>query len=160
MAPAAPIPLEETSAAVGRELRPIGAAGDARPRVPEPPPVALVSVTDVRLASVAGREHLLDRFYVDLLRFERDHDAGGPFDLVYKAENHDLRFRIVETPPARDDCRPLGVLTPLFREIVEQLETMRYPFDRVRGLVAGEDALLLQDPAGNWLAVAAMREVR
>ena len=44
---------------------------DARPKLPEPPPVTLVSVQDVRLPTVAGLERLLDEFYAGLLRFER-----------------------------------------------------------------------------------------
>jgi hypothetical protein len=51
------------------------AAPDRRPRVPEPLPVRLVAVDDVRLPATAGLERELDAFYVDLLGFARE---GGP----------------------------------------------------------------------------------
>lgn len=51
------------------------AAPDRRARVPEPLPVRLVAVADVRLPATAGLERQLDAFYVDLLGFARE---GGP----------------------------------------------------------------------------------
>lgn len=58
------------------ELHPLETAveltvDDARPRMPEPLPVRLVSVDDVRLPASAGVEVLLNAFYVELLGFER-----------------------------------------------------------------------------------------
>src|SRR3954454_9604123 len=45
---------------------------DRRRRMPEPLPVRLVAVADVRLPATAGLERELDAFYVDLLGFERE----------------------------------------------------------------------------------------
>jgi hypothetical protein len=127
---------------------------DARPRMPEPPPVSLVSVQDVRLPVVAGLERELDAFYGDLLGFERvegSADRGeGP---VYRAENHQLCFFVVEVPPERQNCRPLGILTPHFAEIADRLGELKIEHELVRGLSAGEDGILLQDPTGNWIAL-------
>ena len=118
----------------------------------------LLVVRDVTLPMRAGLEHRVVPFYVDLLRFRRlAGEAGG---VAFEAENFDLHFRVTELSPERPDVRPLGVLTPFFNDIVSELDAMKYEYDLVRGLVAGDDAVLLQDPAGNWLAVAPLREVR
>ena len=156
MRSSSPIPLDGDPTPPGRDLRPIGAADDLRPLIPEPPPVRLAAVRDVTLPMRAGLEHKIEPFYVNLLRFRRRPGA----EPVYEAENHDLHLRVTELGPERPDVRPLGVQTPFFNEIVSDLDAMRYEYDLVRGLVAGDDAVLLQDPAGNWLAVAPLREVR
>jgi hypothetical protein len=62
------------------ELEPAGGSvetGDAdpRPRMPEPLPVRLIAVANVRLQATAGLELQLDAFYVGVLGFERD---GAP----------------------------------------------------------------------------------
>ena len=158
MRSSSPIPLDDDPVLPGRELRPIGAADDLRPTIPEPPPVRLAVVRDVTLPMRAGLEHKVEPFYVRLLRFRRLPDPAG--GLAFEAENHDLHFRVTELSPARPDVRPLGVLTPFFNDIASELDAAKYEYDLVRGLVAGDDALLLQDPAGNWLAVAPLREVR
>jgi hypothetical protein len=51
---------------------------DRRRRMPEPLPVRLVSVADVRLPATAGLERQLDAFYVGLLGFEREGVARKP----------------------------------------------------------------------------------
>src|SRR5687768_7544306 len=131
---------------------------DSRPKMPEPPPVALVAVQDVRLPVVAGLEHELDWFYRDLLRFERQEaSADSPDGPVYRSENHDLCFFVVEVPPERPGCRPVGIISPFFSEIVEQLDKARHEFEHQRGLVTGEDGILLQDPSGNWITLAPLR---
>ena len=146
--------VAETSPVRMEELRE-AARNDTRPTLPEPPPVMLVSVGDVTLDAPAGAEAKLDDFYVRLLAFERDADG-----LAFHAEKYAIRFRVVAEPEPRDDRRPLGIVTPRFDEIVEMLEHERIPYDRVRGLVAGEDGLLLRDPAGNWLAVGDLQTLR
>ncbi len=151
--------LGPASAAVTATLE--AARGDARPKMPEPPPVRLMSVRDVRLPMVAGLERAMDGFYRDLLRFERVEvgaDRGeGP---VYRAENHDLRLDVVEVPPEDQVSRPLGVISPHYGEILEWLAEARIEFERVRGLSAGDDGVLLQDPSGNWVALSPLREFR
>lgn len=140
------------------------AVNDARPRVPEPPPVQLVSIRDVRLPVVAGLERELDAFYRDLLRFERvpapDPAAEANTGPIYRAENHDLRFFVVEVPPERPSCRAIGIVSPHWREIIERLDEQRTPYEFARGLVAASDGVLLQDPTGNWVALFPLREIR
>lgn len=134
---------------------------DDRPRLPEPPPVALVAVQDVQLPMVAGLEHKLDEFYRDLIGFERagpSADTGeGP---VYRSANHDLVFHVVEVPDEGHGARPIGILTPRYQQIVQRLIDMNVDFEIVRGVTAGAEELLMQDPAGNWIAVSAVQEVR
>lgn len=135
---------------------------DSRPKMPEPPPVSLVAVQDVRLPMVAGLEHELDIFYRDQLRFERvdaytDEVGVGP---VYRAENHDLCFDVVETPQDRQGCRPLGIITPHYAEIVIGLDQQKAEYEIVRGIFAGTEELIMKDPAGNWIALIPQRDFR
>lgn len=135
---------------------------DSRPKLPEPPPVSLVAVQDVRLPMVAGLETALDGFYRDLLRFERvevrsDEPEVGP---IYRAENHDLCFFVTEAPDDRQGCRPLGILTRHCSQIVERLDEQKVEYEIVRGIFAGTEELLMKDPAGNWIALMPQREFR
>ena len=77
--------------------------------MPAPLPVKLRAVNDVRLESPAGRERLLDAFYAVLLGMQRV--AGEA--IVYRAENYDLYFDVLEPPIPRDDFRPLRAEVPL-----------------------------------------------
>ena len=56
------------------ELEPLSTpfvpAADHRPRIPEPPPVRLLTVDDAHLPAPAGIEVDLDGFYVQLFGFE------------------------------------------------------------------------------------------
>lgn len=65
-----PVELERSGA-------PFDLPPDARPRMPEPPPVRLVAIADVRLPASAGLETELDAFYIGLLRFEREGVAAA-----------------------------------------------------------------------------------
>ncbi len=130
---------------------------DTRPTLPEPPPVMLVSVGDVSLDAAAGLEVELDRFYVGILAFERVPDEPRPH---YQAEKYQLQFRVVEVPEPRDDRRPIGIMSPRFDAILDLLNDRQVPYERVLGLVAGEDGVLLRDPAGNWLAIGDLKTLR
>ena len=126
-------------------------AADRRPRIPEPPAVQLVAVADMELPGVAGRELAMDAFYVGVLGFERD---GATYELVYRAENFRLRFRLLERPEPREDLRPVGVTVPSLPALMETLNEREIEFVRQRGFGPGEDSLLLRDPAGNWVEVS------
>lgn len=133
------------------------ARADDRPTLPEPPPVRVVALRDVVLPAVAGLHDKLAGFYIGLLRFRRSSDDP----LSFEAENVTLRFNlVVDFPLERDHTRPLGVQVPHYHEVLEHLEASKSDFEVVRGLVAGNDAILLRDPAGNWIAVGELREVR
>jgi len=129
---------------------------DKRPRVEEPLPVRLVAVEDCRLAAAAGLEWELDDFYIRLLGFERD---WAETEIVYRADNHCLRFEILERMREREDLRALGITVPSLGELVLRLIESEIEFVRQRGLVPGMDCLLISDPAGNPLQVSEFRTV-
>jgi hypothetical protein len=129
---------------------------DRRPRVEEPPPVWLLTIADAELLMVAGSEHQLDAFYVELLRFERDHTEPG---IAYRAENFRLRFRAQECPEPREDYRALVIGIPSLEEIVPRLIDAEVVYERLRDLLTGQDRLLIVDPVGNRLELFERRFV-
>src|SRR5258708_7716711 len=100
---------------------------DRRPRIPEPPGVQLVAGAD---GGVAGGEAGMDAFYVGALGFERD---GVGHELVYRAENFRLRFRMLERPEAREGLRALGVTVASLPVVMERLTEQTIEFLRQRG---------------------------
>jgi catechol 2,3-dioxygenase-like lactoylglutathione lyase family enzyme len=116
----------------------------------------LVTVEDARLPAVAGLETRLDAFYVGLLQFERDLKTDG---LVYKAENFRLRFDVVEVAIPRDDMRMLGVIVKSLADMMRRLGDAEIAYSRERGLNAGEERLLLLDPAGNWIRIVQSKAI-
>ena len=129
---------------------------DRRLKVPEPLPVKLVAVADVRLPAPAGVERQLDALYAGLLGFRRAPEAEG---LAYYAENFTLRFDVVEPPVRRPDFRAVGVQVLSLREAEEKLIEAEVEYTRQRGLLPGEERLVLVDPAGNWVELVESREV-
>ena len=129
-------------------------AVDRRPRVPEPLPVRLVTIDDARLLAPAGLERDLDAFYVAVLGFERQ---DPPEQIIYRADNFSLRFDVVEPPLRRDDMRPLGVEVPSLADLEPKLREAGLDYERRRGLLPGEETIVLTDPAGNWVEVADMK---
>lgn len=143
------------------ELEPAGPAtfrpvADRRLKVPEPLPVRLVAVADVRLPAPAGAEHLLDALYVGLLGFQRAPESEG---LAYYADNAALRFDVVEAPVRRTDYRAVGVEVPSLAAAEEKLIGAEVEYERHRGLLPGEERLSLTDPAGNWVELVESRQV-
>jgi hypothetical protein len=131
---------------------------DRRKQIPEPPPVRLTAIEDVVVETVAGLENALDEFYVTMLQFERDPTArAGP---VYRAENLRLVFEVHELPIERPDLRPVGVEVLSLVDLEQKIVTRELEYQRVKGLTAGSDQLLLQDPAGNWISITERRGVR
>jgi hypothetical protein len=135
---------------------------DDRRHMPVPPPVRLVAVEDVHVPAAAGREIELDRFYLELLRFERDGaaEARAGFGIVYRAENFRLWFDVQEPPVQRDDFRAAMIEVPELARVQKQLIEREYEFERQRGLTPANDQLVMLDPAGNWISVGEMREFR
>jgi len=131
---------------------------DRRPLVPEPLPVRLVAIEDVDLPAASGLEKELQVFYVELLGFERD--PADVDSLVLRAENVRLRFSVLEPPIGRDHLRTLGIEVLALAEAEAKLLEAKIPYVRQRGLMPGQDALSLQDPAGNWLAVTEIQLLR
>ena len=130
---------------------------DRRPRVPEPLPVRLVTVDDARLPAAAGLERQLDAFYVGVLGFVRltpEEDA-----IAYRADNFTLHIKVVEPPVRREDMRPLGLEVPSLGDLELKLVDAEVGYSWQRGLLPGEESIVLVDPAGNWLEVVDRRAV-
>jgi hypothetical protein len=134
------------------------AAPDHRPLMPEPPPVRILAVEDVRLPAAAGLEKRLDAFYVVLLEFEREPtaDAGS---IVYRAENIRLRFDVVETQPPRQDYRTVVVEVRSLADAEFRLIELELEYERTRGLTPGEESLFVRDPAGHCVSIVQRREL-
>jgi hypothetical protein len=118
----------------------------------EPPPVRLVAVEDVRLPAPPGMEAELDAFYVGLWQLERE-IGESPASIVYRAENVRLRFDLVvdQRPIERETMRPQGIEVLSLAEAELKLVEAEREYIRQRGLTPGQESLLLQDPAGNWV---------
>jgi len=129
---------------------------DRRPLIPEPLPVKLVAVDDVRLPTTAGLEKALDRFYVHLLKFERDTESQ---QLAYRAENFRLKFDLVEGLIERDHLRAQEIEIQSLVEMEHLLVEEKIDYERQRGVSAGRDGLLLRDPAGNWIFLVEMKTI-
>lgn len=129
---------------------------DRRPPLPPPPPVLLVTVEDAHLPATAGLERELDAFYVELLQFERDAKESA---MVYKAENFRLWIDVVERSVDRQDMRMLGIVVKSLAETAKKLGEAQTPFTRERGVIAGEERLILRDPAGNWVRVVQSKPI-
>jgi hypothetical protein len=119
--------------------------------------VRLIAVNDMRIESAAGLERDLDRFYVQLLGMERA--AVAAEDLVYRAENFDLYVDVLEPPVMREDFRPLRVEVKSLPETELKLIEAELPYVRQKGLLPGQQALFLQDPAGNWVELTESRSI-
>lgn len=141
------VELEESNT----EFAPVA---DGRPKLVPPPPVTLVAIADVALNAAAGMEKSLDAFYVGLLRMERE-EAAGEGRIVYRTANVRLCLAVHECPPPREDFRPLEMMVPSLAEMIDRLNEAKVDFVRQRSLWAGSDWLILTDPAGNLVHVAA-----
>jgi hypothetical protein len=132
---------------------------DRRPRLEEPPPVRLMSIEDCLLWAPAGLERQLDEFYVGLLKFEREENPGDDdlHQLVYRAENFRVRIQILEVPASREDFRPLTLVVDSLNDLARRLTEAEIEFQRQRGLIPGQDSLLLSDPAGNPVSIGEYR---
>jgi hypothetical protein len=128
---------------------------ERRSRVPEPLPVRLIAVADMRVESAAGLERDLDVFYAKLLGMQRI--AGE--QLVYRTENFDLYVDVLEPPVVREDYRPVRVEVRSLPETVWKLSEAEVAYVRRKGLVPGDEALVLQDPAGNWVELTESRRI-
>jgi hypothetical protein len=127
---------------------------DRRPRVPEPLPVRLLTIDNARVPAPAGLERQLDAFYVGLLGFARADDGEA---IAYRADNFVLHIDVTEPPLRRDDLRPLGIEVPSLADLSFKLTEAEVEHTRQRGLLPGEESIVLTDPAGNWLEIVDRR---
>jgi hypothetical protein len=131
-----------------------GAGADRRPRMPEPLPVRLVAVEDVRLPAPRGVDEQLDALYAGILRFER---VAG--ELSYRSENFVLRFELTDRPAVHASLRPQGIEVLRLADVEHMLIEAEIEHTRQRGLMPGQETLLLLDPAGNWIEIGEIRLV-
>ena len=131
---------------------------DARPFMLEPPKVRLIAIADMALEAPAWQHGDLVDFYVGLLKFERDDEDKE--NLAFKAEKFRLVYRPVEAISPRDDYRAIGIETPLINEFVQGLIDREIAFQWQKGTAPGIEVAFLQDPAGYWVSVGPIREVR
>lgn len=119
---------------------------DSRPRIEVPPPCRLVSVDDVRLPTPLGLRERLLAFYSQIVQLMPESE------LVFRAENFRLRFEErAEQPVVRETVRPLGIEVPVLADVQRRLVEAEIEYIREIGITPGRRALLVQDPAGNWL---------
>lgn len=124
---------------------------DPRPKVPEPPPVRLVAIADVRLQARPGSGAELDRLYVEVLGFERiDAPDAAP---IYQAENADLIFEPLGEHRPRSHLRMIAVEVPSLSEVERRLLERGIEFQWQKSLQPGLDSLLVLDAGGNWVEV-------
>lgn len=135
------LPLEDAAQSVSRP--------DARPRMPEPPPVRLVAVEDVRIDAPRGLHEPLDDFYASLLKFNREY--ADPEVIVYGAENFRLLVKLIDPPVLRDDLRPILIEVPDLLAVEHELVERKTDYQRLRRLTLAHASLLLLDPARNWV---------
>jgi hypothetical protein len=147
---AGPIELDEPS---GQPIRPL------IPVILEQPlPVRLVAIEDVHVPCPAGVDHLLDAFYVDLLNMVRlndidDIDENGVTVIRFRADNHVLHLHVEDRPVEHDALRPLIVELDDRASLMKKLIANHIHYEWVKGIAAGDDHVLLIDPAGNYVGV-------
>jgi hypothetical protein len=93
---------------------------------------------------------------VGLFRFVRD---AGREDIVYRAENFRLQFRVVEPPYERYDFHPTRIEVPLLRDFEKALIERDLEYVRHKGLLPGQQSITLLDPAGNYVEVTEFRRI-
>jgi len=150
------IPLEDHATAGADQGN-----ADPRPRLPEPLPVRLVAVENVRMIAPRGAEAKLDLFYVGLLGFDRyAGEEAGDGELVFRAENVLLRFKLVDPPIVHDTLRPQGIEVLDLAELEKKLVEAELEYTRERGTTPGRETLLLLDPGGNWVEIGEIRLIQ
>ena len=129
---------------------------DRRPRIPEPLPVKLVAVADVTMVTPACVAPKLDAFYVGLFGFER---VPRESKLLYRSENFMLRFDVLEKPVVHESMRPQGIEVASLAEAEHKLIEAELEYTRQRGVLPGQESIVLLDPAGNWVELVEYRPV-
>lgn len=127
---------------------------DRRPRMEEPPPVALEAVEHVHLRRPAsGREELV-RLYVDILEFV---ELETPNVMGFRASNFAVHFDVERT--TEHDYRPLRVIVASLAATEARLVEQEISYDRQKGLMPGVETLVLKDADGNWIEIRERREL-
>ncbi len=122
---------------------------DKRPRIPEPLPIWLVAIDDVRLPAPIDIRGELDEFYVAVLGCAPDESADG--DIVYRTDNLRLRFIPIQGLIERQTLRPTVLEVPSLALAERAIFEREIEYTRDRATTPGRDSLILLDPAGNWI---------
>jgi hypothetical protein len=83
--------------------------------------------------------------------------AEAPPGPIYRAENFRLRFQTTEPPVLHASLRPQGIEVRSISAAEARLTEAEIQYTRERGLVPGQESLLLKDPAGNWVELVECR---
>ncbi len=127
---------------------------DLRPYAPQPIPVRLIAVADMKLPAPPGSYDQLAHVYVSILGFVADPSAGA-----FVADNHAIRIEFTDRPIIREDYRPVGVEVPSLMEVQKKLLDAEIEFIVQRGIMIGDTCLAFADPAGNLLEVFEIRAI-
>lgn len=123
---------------------------DPRPKLPDPLPVRLIAVSDVRLPTARADLEKLEEFYVGVWGFQPDPAEPG----VFHADNFALRFDVHDGQFHREDFRPLVMEIASIDAAEKKLVDLDYEFVREHHLSRATAVLVLKDPAGNWIEIA------
>jgi hypothetical protein len=118
--------------------------------------VKLIAVENVTMVAPAGIAPKLDEFYVRLFGFER---VPREAELLYRAENFMLRFDVREKPVVHESMRPQGIEVTSLAEAEHKLIEIEIEYTRQRGVMPGQDSILLIDPAGNWIEISEAKQI-
>lgn len=132
-------------------IKPFNPAPDLRPRIPEPLPVKLVAVSDMRIKGTTGMRLAFDAFYRSVLGFG---PVDDPETWAYQTENYQLIVEGVEGLVERLDYRPVQVIVTSLATIIERLDEREIAYERQRGLQVGLFSLRILDPSGNGVEVS------
>jgi hypothetical protein len=78
---------------------------------------------------------------------------------VYRAEKHRISLHVIEPPITRDSLRAVQVLVPSLPAVRHWLDEHEVEYTLQRGVVPGQQSILTQDPAGNWIEIMELRPV-
>jgi len=85
--------------------------------------------------------------------------VGPETELIYRAENYELRFDVKDRPLTHESLRALVIEVASLREMEEKLTQAEMVYSRQRGMAPGTESIVLLDPAGNWVELVELRVV-
>ena len=91
---------------------------------------------------------------------DRSGAEAGEGELVFRADNFLLRFRLLDPPIVHDTLRPQGIEVLDLAELEKRFREAELEYTRERGITPGRETLLLVDPGGNWVEIGEIRLVQ
>jgi hypothetical protein len=132
---------------------------DSRPTIPEPLPVRLIAIGDVRADAVAGTEVAMDEIYVKVLEFQRVPQPVDAHRITYQADNARLNFTVKEPTFARDDFRPIQIEVLSLAVLSNKLIEREIEFTRQKSIIPGQESVVFQDPSANFVEVTERKKI-